>query len=128
MRLASFLMLSFFLLLAQPLYAQSTPPFVNASTLTITSGGAWQSLFPVTSGRASIWIENPATATSQGIGTAESLFFYIIPVSGSCLVSGTAGAFELTPGGSFVQTINTTSQALCVYSGTTGHAFIGSEQ
>lgn len=96
----------------------------NAATLTITSGGAWQSLFAANLNRSTLWIENPATATSQGIVTAESLFIYFVPTGGACPVSGTAGAFELVAGGSLVMTPNYVSQqAICVYATTISHAF-----
>lgn len=96
----------------------------NAKTLTITAGATWQTLFPQNLNRTTLWIENPATASSQGIVTPESLFVYFIPSNGSCLASGTTGAFELAAGGSLVMTPNYVSQqAICIYAPTTGHVF-----
>lgn len=96
----------------------------NATTLTITAGGTWQTLFAQNLNRSTLWIENPATATSQGIVTAESLFIYFIPVNGTCLASGTTGAFELVAGGSLVMTGPYVSQqAICIYAATTSHTF-----
>lgn len=103
----------------------ATGALYNATTLAMTSGGTWQTLFPAASGnRAALYIENPCTATSQNIVTAESLFIYFIPPGGSCLNSGTAGAFELSACGSLVMTgPYLTQQAICVYAATTSHAF-----
>lgn len=117
--------LALLLILLLPVGAYAaTGALSNASTLTITSGGTWQTLFAVNNNRSTIWIENPCNATSQGIVTAESLFVYFIPPNGSCLASGTAGAFELGACGSLVMTGPYVSQqAVCVYAATTSHAF-----
>lgn len=100
----------------------------NASTLTITAGTTWQTLFAANTNRSTLWIENPCTATSQGIATAESIFVYFVPFNGSCLASGTTGAFELQVCGSLVQTPQYVSQQkICVYAATTGHVFQASQ-
>lgn len=98
-------------------------PLVNAATLSITTGGAWQALFPLNTNRSTIWIENPCNATSQGIVTAESLF-----VAFGNKPTTTAGAFELTSCGSLVMTGPYVSQqAVWVYGATTSHAYIGAQ-
>ncbi len=94
-------------------------PLVNATTLTITSGATWQALFAANTNRSTLWIENPCTATSQGV-TAESIFIAF----GTEPVSGTAGAFELAACGSLVMVSPYVSQqAVWVYAATTSHAF-----
>lgn len=118
------------LLILFPAYAFATPvgPLVNAPTLTVTTGGVWQSLFTANGNRSTLWIENPCTATSQGISTAESLFVYFIPSGGACLASGTAGAFELTSCGSIeMDDTYRSQQAICVYAATTNHAFTAAQ-
>jgi len=98
-------------------------PLVNAATLSITTGGTWQAMFPVNTNRSTIWVENPCNATSQGIATAESLF-----VAFGNMPTTTAGAFELTSCGSLVMTGPYVSQqAVWVYGATTSHAFIGAQ-
>lgn len=94
---------------------------VNATKLTITTGGTWQALFasPTSGTRQSLWIENPCTTTSQGV-TAESLFIAF----GAKPTSGTSGAFELSSCGSLVMAQPYISQqAVWVYAATTSHAF-----
>lgn len=100
-------------------------PLVNGTPLTVTSGGTWQKLFNINQNRSTLWIQNPCTATSQGIGATESLFVYFIPFgSTSCLASGTAGAFEISSCGSLVMTGPYVSQqGVCVFGATTSHAF-----
>lgn len=115
----------FLLLFLWPIESQAAEGALsNASTLTVTAGGTWQTLFAQNLNRSTLWIENPATATSQGIVTAESLFIYFIPPNGTCLASGTVGAFELVAGGSLVMTPPYVSQqSICVYAATTSHTF-----
>jgi len=96
-------------------------PLVNASTLTITTGGTWQTMFAKNQNRSTLWIENPCSATTQGITTAESLFvaFGSAPSGG-----GTSGTFELAPCGTLTMTGSYISeQAVYVYAATTNHAF-----
>jgi hypothetical protein len=96
---------------------------VNASTLTITSGANWQTLFPLNSNRQSLWIENPCSSTSQNISAAESLF-----VSFGSIPSGTSGAFEIAPCGSLVMSDQYISQQIIyVYGATAGHAFVAAQ-
>jgi hypothetical protein len=122
-KLRSFLIACLFIFPAIAWAAQGN--LVNAKTLTITTGATWQSLFPINNNRTTLWIENPATSTSQGIVTAESIFIYFVPAGGACLASGTTGAYELVAGGSLVMTPNgfVTNQAICVYAATIGHVF-----
>lgn len=122
-------LLAFFLLFPISVFA-AVGNLVNAGTLTITTGGTWQTLFALNNNRSTLWIENPCTSTSQGIATAESLFIYFVPTGGSCPAPATtAGAFELTSCGSLVQTPNgyVSQQQICVYSATTAHAFQASQ-
>lgn len=65
------------------LYAWTTPQPVSrvlslpqqaAATNTITAAGTAQSLFAAMPGRHGLMIQNPSTATGQGIATAESLW------------------------------------------------------
>lgn len=97
---------------------------VNAATLTMTAGGTWQALFPTNQNRSTIWVENPCSATTQGIGSAESLFISF----SSAAPSSTAGAFEITSCGSLVMTGPYVSQQpVWVYAATTSHAFIAAQ-
>lgn len=101
--------------------------FSNATNLTITTGGSWQSLFaaPPSGTRQALWIENPCTSTSQGVATAESLFIGF----GTKPTSTTAGGVvELTSCGSLTMSgpyIN--QQAVWVYAATTSHAFFAAQ-
>lgn len=95
-------------------------PLVNASTLTVTSGGTWQALFAANKNRSTLWIENPCLSTSQGIVTAESIFIAF----GTKPTSGTGGTFEIASCGSLVMTGPYVSQqAVWIYATTTAHAF-----
>lgn len=98
-------------------------PLVNASPLTITAGGTWQQLFAAASGnRSTIWIQNPCTTTSQGIGTTESIYVSFSTLAPSGVTSG--GVFELAACGSLVMTGPYISQQkVWVYGATTSHAF-----
>lgn len=121
------LLVAFFLLLMPSISMAATGPLINAATLAITSGGAWQTLFAQNTNRSALLIENPCSATTQGIGTAESLFVSFGSNPGS---STTTGAFELAPCGSMslLGTPNYVStQIVYVYAATTSHAFIASQ-
>jgi hypothetical protein len=99
---------------------------VNASTLTITSGGTWQALFAANNNRSTLWIQNPCTATSQGIVTAESIFvaFGTLPT----VAPTTGGPFEMAACGSLVMSQEYVSrQAVWIYAATTSHAFAAAQ-
>jgi hypothetical protein len=119
-----------FVLLAFPAQAQThSGPIVQASTLTITTGGTAQTLFAQTNNRGALFIENPCTTTSQGIGTLESLFVEFLPINTTTCPGTTAGAVELASCGSMnLQSNYLTPQAICVQAATTGHAFIAWQQ
>lgn len=105
-------------------YADGRGALVNANPLTITSGGTWQVLFPINNNRSTLWIENPCTATTQGIVTAESIFIAF----GANPVSGTAGSFELQACGSLTMTGTYVSQQpVWIYAATTSHAFAAAQ-
>ena len=100
-----------------------------AATLTITTGGTWQQVFPANNNRVTLWIENYCSTTTQGV-TAESLFVYFQQYtnpSTPITPSGTPqsiGAQELAACGSVVfNGTNTPLQAIWVYAATTAHAF-----
>ena len=99
---------------------------VNATTLTITTGGVWQKAFPVATNRSTLWIENPCSATSQGIGSAEDLYVSFSTAAPSSITSG--GVFDLAACGSIVMTPDYVSQqAVWVYATTTSHAFLATQ-
>lgn len=89
---------------------------------TITLGGTAQAGIALNASRKSWCIQNPDTATTQGIGTAEVLWVR---------VGGTAAAnvgTELTPGNQACSApglIDTA--AISVFAATTGHKFNGFE-
>jgi hypothetical protein len=99
-------------------------PLVNATTLTITAGGTWQTMFAKNQNRSTLWIENPCSATTQGIAAAESLFVAF----GAAPNSGTSGTFEIAPCGSLVMSNQYISQQIIyVYGATAGHAFVAAQ-
>lgn len=116
------------LLLISPVVVYAgVAPFTNASPLTITTGGTWQALFaaPTTGTRQALWIENPCTATSQGIASSENLFigFGTQPTS-----TTTGGVVELQACGSLTMSgPYITQQAVWVYGATTSHAFFAAQ-
>ena len=115
--------------MALPALAISVGPIFPAATLSITTGGTWQSLFAANNNRTTLWIQNYCTATSQGITTAESLFVYFLPTGGTAPTSASGpslGAFELAACGSQVFADQyMTKQAVYVVGATTSHQFTG---
>lgn len=107
--------------------AQHVGPIGPASTLSITLGGTWQLLFAANTNRTTLWIENYCSTTTQGIGSAESLFIYFLPpgTAAPTTASGPSlGAFELANCGSQVFAGSyMTTQAVYVLAATTSHAF-----
>ena len=94
--------------------------FVNATTLTITLGGTAQSLFPQASNRTALIIQNPCSATTQGIAAAESIF---LSFTGTAAANN--GSIELGPCGSLNLLASfVTQQPVSVFAATTNHALI----
>ena len=115
-------------LLSAPAFAEHVGPISPAATLSITTGGTWQVAFPANSNRGTLWVQNYCSAATQGIGAAESLFFYFLPPNGTAPTNQSGpslGAFELTSCGSQTFTGNyMTKQAIYVLGATTGHQFV----
>lgn len=111
------------LLLSSPSYA-AVGPLVNAVPSAISTGGSWQAMFPTNQNRSTLWVMNYASATTQNIGTAESLFVSFSTAAPASLT----GAIELTPGGSLVMSGPYVSQqAVWVYAATSAHKFYGAQ-
>lgn len=108
-----------------PAFAQAVGPLVDAGTLAITLGGASQTAFAAStsSNRKALYIENPCTTTSQGIGSTESLFVNFATAAG-----GTNGSIELAACGSIVMSGGYVSQQqVNVEAATTGHLFVAKQ-
>ncbi|MEJ0094579.1 MAG: hypothetical protein WDN46_14440 [Methylocella sp.] len=95
----------------------------NVKTLTdrsgaVTTGGTSQTLVASVSARMTIFIENPCTAASQNITTAESLF-----INFTAAASTTAGgSIELAPCGVYsTGTGPVSTEAITVTATTAGH-------
>lgn len=90
----------------------------QTSPQSVSTGGLDQIQLTSNGQRTTVWIENYCNATSQGIGTAESLWVNF----GAAAAVGTG--FELTSCGSAVFQGNyPVQQAVHVYSTTSGHQF-----
>lgn len=86
----------------------------------ITLGGTSQQAAAANTARRRILIENPATATSQNIVSAESLF-----VNFGTAAAVNSSSLELTPGGSYDSEAGpVTTQSINVVSTTIGHLFV----
>jgi hypothetical protein len=90
---------------------------------TISVGGTSQQLMAANVGRKGFLIQNPCTATSQGIGTAENL---TINFSSGATTSG-GNSIELTPCGSYVEYGPVTTEAINVNAATSSHAYVAKE-
>lgn len=90
----------------------------------IATGGTSQKLMDSNGGRRRVIIENPQSATSQGIGTAENLFInFTLPAS-----STNGGSIELLPGGSYDSDSGPcTVEQINVVAATTGHQYMAKE-
>jgi hypothetical protein len=90
----------------------------------ITTGGTSQTAIPANGNRRRLIIQNPATAGSQGIGTAENLF-----VNFTLGASGTAGSsIELLPGGSYdTDSGPCTTEQINIVAATTNHQYLAKE-
>ncbi len=91
----------------------------------MTTGGTHQTLAAINAARKRIVIVNPCTATSQNIGTAESLF-----INFTSAASPTAGgSIELAPCGSYDSGSGpVTTELIDVNAATTAHKFSAKEQ
>lgn len=115
-----------------PLYIQGTiSPGAVAVTPTdkggtITSGGTAQALAASNTSRKLLVVQNPCTATGQGIATAESLF---VAVSGTATVNGAGNFAELAPCGSATISLNgqVITAAVSVIAATTSHRWLATE-
>lgn len=92
---------------------------------TITSGGTSQTMMAANPTRLYLLIQNPLTATGQGISAAESLF---IRFGDTAATVNTGTSFELSPGSSLVMEGGfCCTQAVQVIAATTAHDWIAVE-
>lgn len=103
-------------------------PAPNTGTFTdrsgaVTLGGTSQQLAAANTSRKRIIIENPCTATSQNIPTAESLFINFTTAAAANLTS-----VELAPCGSFDTGAGpVTTEVVNVIGATTAHKWVAKE-
>jgi hypothetical protein len=108
----------FFLLPSVALAAPGQLVDCQTSPQSITTGGTDQTQLAVGSQNTTVWVENYCSATTQNIGSAESLWVNV----GAAAAVGTG--FELAACGSQVFQLNyPNQQALHVYAATTSHRF-----
>jgi hypothetical protein len=100
-------------------------PGASSYGAAITQGGSWQLAVPAATSneRLRFFIENYCSATSEGIGTTESIFFVLAPTQ----PTGTPmsnNAVELFPCGSYDTSTAIVGQLqIWIYANTTGHLF-----
>jgi hypothetical protein len=99
-----------------------TGSYTNKSG-TIAVGGASQSLMAANGSRKGFVIQNPCTASSQGIGAAENL---VINFTSSATITG-GNSIELTPCGSYAEFGPITTEAVTVNAATANHAYVAKE-
>lgn len=93
----------------------------------ITLGGTAQTLAAVNSSRKGIIIQNPCTATEQGIAVAENLY---INFTAAATVSTSANVAVLPPCSSFALGLNNgviTTELISVNAATTAHIWYSKE-
>ena len=91
---------------------------------TIAAGGTSQTLVAQNQSRRRVIIQNPCTAASQGIGTAENLF---LNFTAAATTAG-GNSLELQPCGSFDTGAGPQStEKLTVIAATTGHQYVAKE-
>lgn len=109
------------------LYARTTPqpverttqlPTALATTGSITTGGTAQSLFGSAAWRRLFLIQNPSTATGQGITAAESLW---ITFGGTATTA--PPSIEVVTGALIILDTVVDPQSISIIAATTGHAF-----
>ena len=89
----------------------------------ITTGGTAQTLAPANTNRRYLLIQNPLSATTQGIATAESLFINFTTTA----VAGPP-SIELAPGDIFVmEGFSVSTELVSVIAATTGHKWAAKE-
>lgn len=104
-----------------------TPIYLTPTndSLSLTTGGTAQNAIASNATRKGCTIQNPATATDQGIATAENIY---VNFGGTAAAASTS--FELTPGQSISCSplgIGTITSAVSVVAATTGHKIIAVE-
>jgi hypothetical protein len=108
-------------LLFLPIPAIAAPGILSdcaTSPQSVVSGGTDQIQLAANNQRTTVWIENYCSATTQGIGSAESIWVNF----GAAAAVGTG--FELSACGSQVFQGNyPVTQALHIFASTTGHQF-----
>lgn len=90
----------------------------------IAAGGSSQTAIAANSSRKGFLIQNPCTATTQGISTAENLFINF--TSAASTSAGTS--IELGPCDSFSSVGTITTETITVTATTTGHKYVAKEQ
>lgn len=102
---------------AIPVWSAPTT-FTNVSGA-IAAGGTSQLLNAANSSRRKIIIQNPLSATDQGISTAENLY-----VNFSSVASAAGGSYILAPGDKIILSgMDCTTESINIYAATTGHRF-----
>lgn len=94
---------------------------VSDASSTVATGGTSQTGLSTNSGRKGCLLQNPSSATFQGVTTAESLF-----VNLTASASSAGGSYEILPGGQFgcdLAVIGLWKGALNVTAPTAGHKY-----
>lgn len=107
--------------------AISAPIYLTPTndSISLTLGGTAQNIMASNATRKGCTIQNPATATDQGIATAENIY---VNFGGTAAAASTS--FELVPGQSISCSplgIGTVTSAVSVVGATTNHKIIGVE-
>ena len=90
----------------------------------ITQGGSWQLLAASNSIRYAMMIENYCSATTQGLGTAESVFLSVA----TNMPTNLSGAIEISTCGSYRSDNSIVStNNVWIYANTTGHLYVAKE-
>jgi hypothetical protein len=96
----------------------------TARSGSVTAGGGWQQVAATNSNRRRFTLQNPCSATTQGVATSENIF---VEFSATTPTS-TAGAWEITPCGEFDTGADVVgSDAIWAYAAQTGHLFTARE-
>lgn len=104
-------------------FYQASGQYVDRSSKIVT-GGTSQPLMQANGNRRRLLIQNPVSATSQGIGAAENLFVRFIGPASTSL----GNSIELLPGGSYDSGNGPcTIDAINVVAATTGHQYFAVE-
>lgn len=103
---------------------QYTPASFIDRSGSITTGGTSQQLAPARVDRRRIIIQNPCSATSQGIATAENLF---INFEGKSASTSAGNSIELVPCGSFDSAWAASPGVITVNAATSSHQYTAKE-